>query len=241
VTNEIQRVALVTGSNRGLGLETSRQLGRLGYKVILTARVEAAGEAAAAELREEGMDAQYRHLDVTDHDEIGCLVESLKGAPGRIDVLVANAGIFPEGVNYPDITSALDVDMATVRLTLETNTLGHMALYQAVIPVMQSQGYGRISILSSVGGRLSDMGVGMPGYRMSHVANNALARIFAAETEGDNIKINTVCPFWVKTRMGGPEALREVEEGAETITWLATLPDDGPTGGFFRDKQQMEW
>ena len=239
--NQVKRVALVTGSNRGLGLETCRQLGHLGYQVILTARDETAGVAAATELREKGLDVQYRHLDVTDHDEIGRLVKSLKEAPGRIDALVANAGIFPEGINYPDITSALDVDMATVRQTLETNTLGHMALYQAVIPVMQAQGYGRIAILSSVGGRLSDMGAGMPGYRMSHVANNALARIFAAETENDNIKINTVCPFWVKTRMGGPEALREVDEGAETITWLATLPDDGPTGGFFQDKQQMEW
>ncbi len=239
--NQVNKVALVTGSNRGLGLETCRQLGRLGYQVILTARVEAAGVAAAAQLREEGIDVQYRHLDVTDHDEIGGLVESMRENPGRIDVLVANAGIFPEGISYPDITSALDVDMATVRETLETNTLGHMALYQAVIPVMQAQGYGRIAILSSAAGRLSDMGAGMPGYRMSHVANNALARIFAAETEGDNIKINTVCPFWVKTRMGGPEALREVEEGAETITWLATLPDDGPTGGFFRDRQQLEW
>ena len=239
--NQTKRVALVTGSNRGLGLETCRQLGRLGYTVILTARAGADGEAAAAELREESIDAQYRHLDVTDHDEIACLVESLKGSHGRIDVLVANAGIFPEGANYPDITSALDVDMTTVRQTLETNTLGHMALYQSVIPVMQAQGYGRIAILSSVAGRLSDMGAGMPGYRMSHVANNALARIFAAETEDDNIKINTVCPFWVKTRMGGPEAILEVEEGVETITWLATLPDNGPTGGFFQDKQQMEW
>ncbi len=239
--SEVQRVALVTGANRGLGLETCRQLGGLGYKVILTARNEPAGEAAATGLFDEGLDVHYRHLDVTDHDELASLVEALGDIPGRIDVLVANAGIFPEGVRYPDVTSALDVDMETVRRTLETNTLGHMALYQAMIPVMRAQGYGRIAILSSVSGRLSDMGAGCPGYRMSHVANNALARIFAAETEGDNIKVNTVCPFWVKTRMGGPEAPREVEEGAQTVTWLATLPDDGPSGGFFRDRQQLEW
>jgi len=238
---EEQRVALVTGANQGMGFETCRQLGRLGYKVILTARDEAAGEAAAAGLRDEGVDIQFRHLDVTDHDEIRSLIADLQDNPGRIDVVVANAGIFPEGVDYPDLTSALDVDMETVRATLETNTLGHMALYQAVIPVMRAQGYGRIAILSSVSGRLSDMGAGMPGYRMSHVANNALARIFAAETEGDNIKVNTVCPFWVKTRMGGPEAPREVEEGAKTTIWLATLPDDGPSGGFFRDKAPLEW
>ncbi len=239
--SEIQRVALVTGANRGIGLEVCRQLGRLGYKVILTARDAVAGETAATGLRNEGLDVQYRHLEVTDHDEIRSLIAALQENPGRIDVAVANAGIFPEGADYPKLTSALDVDMETVRLILETNTLGHMALYQAVIPVMRIQGYGRIAILSSVAGRLSDMGAGMAGYRMSHVANNALARIFAAETEGDNIKVNTVCPFWVKTRMGGPEAPREVDEGAETITWLATLPDDGPSGGFFRDRQPLEW
>ena len=154
---------------------------------------------------------------------------------------MANAGVFPEGVDYPDLVSALEVDVETVRLTLETNTLGHMVLYQAVIPAMRDQGYGRIAILSSVSGRLSDMGAGMPGYRISHVANNALARIFAAETKDANIKVNTVCPFWVRTRMGGPDAPRDVEEGVQTITWLATLPDDGPSGGFFRDKASLEW
>ena len=178
---------------------------------------------------------------MTDDDEIRSLIADLHDDTGRIDVVVANAGIFPEGVDYPELTSALDVDMETVRRTLETNTLGHMALYQAVIPVMRAQGYGRIAILSSVSGRLSDMGAGMPGCRMSHVANNALARIFAAETEGDNIKVNSVCPFWVRTRMGGPEAPRNVEEGVETTIWLATLPDDGPSGGFFRDRQPLEW
>jgi NAD(P)-dependent dehydrogenase (short-subunit alcohol dehydrogenase family) len=209
--NAVQRVALVTGANRGIGLETCRQLGLLGYKVILTARDDHDGEAAASGLRDDALDVHYRHLDVTDHEEIRSLIAELREEFGRIDVAVANAGIFPEGADYPNLTSALDVDMETVRLVLETNTLGHLALYQAVIPVMRTQGYGRIAILSSVAGRLSDMGAGMAGYRMSHVANNALARIFAAETEGDNIKINTVCPFWVKTRMGGPEAPREVD------------------------------
>jgi NAD(P)-dependent dehydrogenase (short-subunit alcohol dehydrogenase family) len=234
-------VALVTGANRGLGLETCRQLGRLGHKVILTAREGSAGEAAAARLRNEGLDVHCRHLDVTDHDEIASVVEALAVCPGRIDVLIANAGIFPEGARYPEVTAALAVDLATVRRTLETNTLGHMALCQAVIPMMRAQGYGRIAILSSVSGRLADMGAGMAGYRLSHVANNALARIFAAETKGDNIKVNTVCPFWVRTRMGGPDAPRNVQEGVETIVWLATLPDHGRSGGFFRDKRPMDW
>lgn len=240
---EEQRVALVTGANRGMGLETCRQLGRLGYKIILTARDEPAGEEAAAGLRDQGLDVEFRRLDVTNHDEIRPLVADLQDNPGRIDVLVANAGIFPEGdaAELPNLVSALDVDMETVRLTLETNTLGHMTFYQAVIPVMQAQGYGRIAILSSELGRINDMTGSAPGYRMSHIANNALARIFAAETKDDNIKVNAVCPDWVKTRMGGPKAPLEVEEGVETTVWLATLPDDGPSGGFFRFKQQLEW
>lgn len=236
-----KRVALVTGANRGLGLEACRHLGRQGYQVILTARDPEAGAAAASALRDEEMDVGFRPLDVTDHYQVADLVADLAEDPGRIDVLIANAGIFPEGAAYPDVTAALDVDMDTVRLTLETNTLGHMALCQQVIPIMRGHGYGRIAILSSVSGRLSDMGGGMAGYRISHVANNALARIFAAETEGENIKVNTVCPFWVKTRMGGPDAIRDVEEGVQTVIWLATLPDDGPSGGFFRDNKPLEW
>lgn len=239
--NTERKVALVTGANRGMGLETCRQLGQQGYHVILTARDAQAGADAAKALQDEGLSVEFRQLDVTDHDAMAALVDALRESPGRIDVLVANAGIFPEGENYPSVTSALDVDLDTMRRTLETNTLGHFALCQHIIPMMQAQGYGRIAILSSVSGRLSDMGGGMPGYRMSHVANNAMARVFAAEAEGDNIKFNTVCPFWVKTRMGGPDALRDVKQGVETTIWLATLPDDGPSGGFFRDKEQLEW
>lgn len=239
--NSAKKVALVTGANRGLGFESCRQLGRQGYHVVLTSRDAKAGEEAAASLRGEGFDVEFRQLDVTDHDGIASLVDSVRQNPGRIDALIANAGIFPEGANYPIVTPALDVDTDTVRLTLETNTIGHMVLCQHVIPIMREQGYGRIAILSSGSGSLADMGGGMIGYRISHVANNAMTRVFAAETDGENIKVNSVCPFWVKTRMGGQDGLREVEEGAEGIVWAATLPDDGPSGGFFREMAPLEW
>lgn len=236
-----RRVAVVTGANRGLGLETCRQLGEQGYRVVLTSRERSAGEAAARSLCEAGHDAAYHQLDVTDPSHIAALAAWLGDAMGRVDVLVNNAGIFPEGENYPNVTSALEVDMATLRRTLETNTVGHLALCQALIPMMQAANYGRVVILSSVSGRLADMGGGMAGYRFSHVCNNAMARILAAETAGSNILVNSVCPYWVKTRMGGPNAVRSVEEGVETIVWLATLPDGGPTGGFFRDRRPLEW
>jgi NAD(P)-dependent dehydrogenase (short-subunit alcohol dehydrogenase family) len=236
-----RKIAAVTGANRGMGFETCRQLAELGYKVVLTSRDEAAGHAAVERLSSAGHDVVYHQLDVGNPKHITRFTEWLRDEGGAIDVLINNAGIFPEGENYPEITNALEAKMVTVRQTLETNTFGHMALCQEIIPMMKMRGYGRIVFLSSVAGRLSDMGGGMPGLRLSHVANNALARIFAAETADDNIKVNAICPFWVKTRMGGPSAPRSVEEGVETTIWLATLPDDGPSGGFFRDKQQLEW
>jgi NAD(P)-dependent dehydrogenase (short-subunit alcohol dehydrogenase family) len=236
-----RKVAVVTGANRGMGFEACRQLGELGYRVVLTSRDEMAGHAAAEQLLNNGLDIVYHKLDVTDAQQISTFVDWLRSEGGMIDVLINNAGIFPEGKDYPEVTSALEVEMAVVRHTLETNTLGHLALCQEIIPMMKKRGYGRVVFLSSVAGRLSDMGSSMPGLRLSHVANNALARIFAAETEDDNIKVNAICPFWVKTRMGGPSAPRNVEDGVETTIWLATLPDDGPSGGFFRDKQQLEW
>jgi NAD(P)-dependent dehydrogenase (short-subunit alcohol dehydrogenase family) len=224
-----------------MGFEACRQLAERGYRVLLTSRDEAAGRAAVERLSKDGHDVAYHRLDVSDPEQIAAFAGWLRDEGGRIDVLINNAGIFPEGESYPEVTAALDADMAIVRRTLETNTLGHMALCQAVIPMMQAGNYGRIVFLSSASGRLADMGGGMAGYRMSHVAINALARIFAAETKDDNIKVNAVCPYWVKTRMGGPCAPRDVEKGVETTIWLATLPDDGPSGGFFRDKQQLEW
>ena len=239
--NGDKRIAVVTGANRGMGLETCLQLASLGFKVVLTSRDESAGKAAVERLSDDGLDVVYHRLDVTEPKQVTALADWLREEFGRVDVLVNNAGIFPEGRNYPEVESALDVDMATVRETLETNTLGHMALCQAVIPMMKLQGYGRIVILSSVSGRLADMGGSMPGMRISHVANNALARILGAELEGTNVLVNSVCPYWVKTRMGGPSAPRDIKEGVETTMWLATLPDDGPSGGFFRDKKQLEW
>jgi NAD(P)-dependent dehydrogenase (short-subunit alcohol dehydrogenase family) len=156
---------------------------------------------------------------------------------GRLDVLVNNAGIIGGGWS----TSAVDVDLDQVRKTLETNFYGTWRLTQGALPLMRRNSYGRIVSLSSGMGQLSDMGGHSPAYRVSKAGLNALTRILTAELGDENILVNSCCPGWVRSDMGGPHAPRSLEEGADTVVWLATLPDDGPRGGFFRDRQPIPW
>jgi len=231
-----QKVAVVTGANRGIGFEICRQLARLGIQVILTSRQEAAGQAACQKLKVEGLRVRFHQLDVTDPESVQRLAEFVKAEYGRLDILVNNAGVLlDEGV------SVLVADLDTIRTTLETNTLGPARLCQAFVPLMQQQNYGRIVNMSSGWGQLSDTGPGQPGYRMSKTALNTLTVMLAAELVGTNILVNSMCPGWVRTDMGSPNADRSVEEGADTAVWLATLPDDGPTGGFFEDRKPIPW
>ncbi|HJQ61781.1 MAG TPA: SDR family oxidoreductase [Burkholderiales bacterium] len=231
------RVAVVTGANRGIGLEIARQLARRGLKVVLTSRSAAKGRAAIKALGEAGTEVHYHLLDVTSPVSIKALAAHVAERHGRIDVLVNNAGVMLD----PSGSRVLDARPKTFRDTLETNFLGPLQLAQAVVPMMKKQGYGRIVNLSSGQGQLSDMGVGTPAYRVSKTALNALTRTLAAELKGTGILVNAMCPGWVKTDMGGPSAPRTVEQGADTAVWLATLPDDGPTGGFFRDRRPIPW
>jgi NAD(P)-dependent dehydrogenase (short-subunit alcohol dehydrogenase family) len=235
-----KRVALVTGANRGIGLEIVRQLSRRGLIAVLAARDLENGKAAAAKLVSEGVDAPLVALDVTDADSIRAAVAEVQGIFGRIDVLVNNAAILKEGF-LPEDASVLDVTGDLVNLTFLTNTVGPLRLIQATVPGMRERGYGRIVNLSSGAGQLAEMGSGFPAYRLSKSALNALTRMTAAELGAHEIKVNSVCPGWVRTDMGGPHATRTVEHGAETAVWLATLPEDGPTGGFFRDMKPIPW
>jgi NAD(P)-dependent dehydrogenase (short-subunit alcohol dehydrogenase family) len=234
------RIALVTGANRGIGLEIVRQLARRGLITVLAARNAEKGKEAAATLASEGLEPFVVGLDVSDGDSVRAGIEQLMDLYGRIDVLVNNAGILKEGFT-PEEASVLDVSLDLVRETFDINTLGPLRLIQAVVPVMQKQDYGRVVNLSSGAGQLAEMGSGFPAYRMSKSALNALTRLTAAELGAGNIKINAMCPGWVRTQMGGPNATRPVEKGAETAVWLATLPDDGPSGGFFRDMAPIPW
>ena len=234
------RIALVTGANRGIGLEIVRQLSRNGLLAVLGARDVAKGRAAAATLASEGLEPPVVALDVRDTASIRAAVEEVMHLFGRIDVLVNNAGILREG-QTPEDSKVLDVSPALALETYETNTIGPLRMIQAVVPIMLQGGYGRVVNLSSGAGQLSDMGAGYPAYRMSKSALNALTRITAAELGPTPIKVNAMCPGWVRTDMGGPNATRSVEQGAETAVWLATLPEAGPTGGFFRDKAPIAW
>ncbi|MFP5505137.1 MAG: SDR family oxidoreductase [Gammaproteobacteria bacterium] len=237
------RVAVVTGANRGLGLETCRQLADLGLAVILTSRDRRKGEAAVESLRGSGggRDVRYHPLDVTDPDSIQRLADFIRREFGRVDVLVNNAGVFLDPLDAPDpaAASVLRADLDIVRRSMETNLYGPLLLCQTLVPLMQ--GRGRIVNLSSGMGQLAEMNGCCPGYRFSKTALNALTRSLADELRDTQIKINSLCPGWVRTDMGGPNATRPVAEGADTIVWLATLPDDGPSGGFFRDRQPIPW
>ncbi|MGZ4383343.1 MAG: SDR family oxidoreductase [Gaiellaceae bacterium] len=233
-------VALVTGANRGLGFETSRQLGRLGYSILLAARDEAKARDAAALLRDEGLDVTPLTLDVTDDASVARL-----GRVEQVDALVNNAGIIPESptsvTGEAEVTSVLEVPADVVRRGLETNTLGAYRVCQAIVPTMLRQGSGRIVNVSTGMAQLSDMNGRYPGYRLSKTALNALTRILADELAGRNILVNSVCPGWVRTDMGGQNAHLSVEQGVETIVWAATLPDGGPSGGFFRSRNPIPW
>ncbi len=235
------RTALVTGANRGIGLEIARQLARNGVLTALGARDKASGEEAAAALRSEGLEPAVIQLEVTDPESVRAAVAETVHLFGRIDILINNAGILMERTSEGTVGSVLEVSPQTVVDTFTVNTLGPLLLMQAVLPHMQAEGYGRIVNMSSGMGQISDMSGGFTAYRMSKAALNALTRTASADVDGADIKINAMCPGWVRTDMGGPNAARSVEEGAETAVWLATLDEDGPTGGFFRDKKPIAW
>jgi len=181
--------------------------------------------------------AYFRRLDVTSERSVTALADDIADTYKRCDILVNNAGVMLD----PRGSRVLDSRIGTWRDTLETNLIGPLALVQALASLMRKNRYGRIVNISSGQGQLSDMGAGTPAYRVSKTALNALTRTLAAELKGSGILVNSMCPGWVKTDMGGSSAPRTVEQGADTAVWLATLPDDGPSGGFFRDRKPIAW
>jgi NAD(P)-dependent dehydrogenase (short-subunit alcohol dehydrogenase family) len=228
-----QRVALVTGGNRGIGLEVCRQLARAGLHVFLGSRDLARGKEAADALAAEGLDVSVEGLDVADPQNVRACARRLEEAGVHVDVLVNNAGVYPT-------LGILQVDEATAEEALQVNLLGPLRTCQAFVPGMVRRGYGRVVNVSSGGGSITESVPGPGAYGFSKVGLNALTRMLAHAVRGD-VKVNAACPGWVATDMGGAAAPRSVEQGADTIVWLATLPEDGPTDGFFRDRRPIPW
>jgi NAD(P)-dependent dehydrogenase (short-subunit alcohol dehydrogenase family) len=228
-------IVAVTGGNRGIGFEICRQLAARGARVVLTARKPEAGTAAIAKLAKENLTAEFCALDVTDDKSVAALRDFLKERCGHVDVLINNAGIIAEGED-----DALNVDLATVRATLETNALGPLHVAQCLALLLKRSTSGRIVNMSSGMGELSDNSGGHAAYRISKTALNAVTATLAAELRGV-VAVNSVCPGWVRTDMGGPHAALDVTRGADTAVWLALDAPQKLTGKFIRERKVIPW
>lgn len=241
-----KKVALITGANKGLGLETARQLGKQGITVLMGARDLAKGEAAAAELKKDGIDARAVKLDVDRPADYAAVAKAIEKDFGALDILVNNAGVMLDS-RKGNQTSATSADV--LRKTFDTNFFAVIALTQALLPLLRKSDAGRIVNLSSILG--SNTLHATKGsfiydaktfaYDASKAALNSFTIHLAHELQGTKIKVNSAHPGWVKTEMGGEGAMMEIEDGGKTSVELATLPDDGPTGGYFHMGKPLPW
>lgn len=231
-----QRVAVVTGANRGLGLETARQLLAHGLRVALTGRDLHAVVRALDALKAAPGSAIAVPMDVTDTSSIKRAHRTIVKSLGSVDVIVNNGAIL-----LFESSDVLETPLEGFRETFETNCFGVIEVCREFVPPMAERGYGRVVNVSSGAGQLSKMSTYAPAYSMSKAALNAFTRILAQTYRDAGVLANVVDPGWVRTDMGGWSAPRTVQQGADTTVWLATLPDSGPTGGFFRDRHPIEW
>ncbi len=227
----MKKIVLITGANRGIGLETAKQMKALNYEVILTSRNADEGQRIARDLG-----VRFHQLDVLSATGIAALHAFVEKEFGRLDALINNAGILIDRNDH-----VLDISEEKLRKTLDTNTYAPLALTRAFLPMMLAQNYGRIVNVSSVLGQITSFSDSTPAYRLSKLALNGITLMLADAVRGKNILINSVHPGWVKTEMGGAGAHLSLAEGARGLVWAATLPDDGPHGGFFQDGKRMEW
>lgn len=233
--NQDRHVAIVTGGNRGIGHEICKELSRAGCNVVLTSRNEEEGRQAVAKLHDHD-NVAYRRLDVTDSKDIASLRDWILKTYGRVDILINNAGVYlDEGV------SVFDVDENIMQDTLAVNFYGAFHMCRAFVPIMRQNGYGRIVNVSSGYGAMSEMGGYVAAYRISKAALNALTLIMANELRDGNIKVNAVCPGWVRTDMGGGMAPISPQAAAKDIVHFALVDAKGPTGSFFRHKKPIQW
>jgi NAD(P)-dependent dehydrogenase (short-subunit alcohol dehydrogenase family) len=232
-----KKIAIVTGGNRGLGLEIARQLMKADVFVVVGCRSEEKCAKATQSLASAGSHVAGYPLDVADTRSVRAFVDQVARHHGAPAILVNNAGIYPEASE----SRVEDTATSVWRETFETNLFGAVRMCREVVPLMRKPRYGRIVNVSSGLGQLHQMSEGSPAYRTSKAALNALTRTLAAEVASSGILVNSMSPGWVRTDMGGENAPRSVEEGAETAVWLALLPSNGPTGQFFRDRKPIPW
>ncbi|MGB5617730.1 MAG: SDR family oxidoreductase [Desulfobacterales bacterium] len=244
MTSAKKRTALVTGANKGIGLAIARRLAQRDIKVLIGARDQDKGIAARKQLQSEGLDVYFILIDVTRAISIEAAIGKIKDDYRRLDILVNNAGIMIDMQS-----GVLELDPAVFHNTLTTNVFGPLLLAQACVPLMKANGYGRIVNMASTLGSLNDMSnpespygaVLSPAYRLSKTLLNGVTVLLANALRGTNILVNSACPGWVRTDMGGGQAPLTPKQGADTPVWLATLPDGGPNGGFFRERQPIPW
>ena len=242
-----KRVALISGASKGIGLETARQLAKQGYAVLVGARDVAKSEGAAKQLRAEGLDARAVTLDVTNAADIAAVAKMVEAKFGKLDVLVNNAGVMQEKSWTQNATSSTDLDK--LRATFETNVFAVVALTNALLPMLRKAEAARVVNVSSILGSVSLQATkGSPtystklfAYNSSKAALNMFTIHLAHELRATKIKVNSAHPGWVKTDMGGAGAPMDVVDGAKTEVDLATLPEDGPTGGFFHLGKAIAW
>ncbi|MBB2201341.1 SDR family oxidoreductase [Gluconacetobacter tumulisoli] len=248
-TNGTDRVALVTGAVRGIGLETARQLGRLGIHVLVAGRRAAQAEEIAAQLRGEGLSAEGLLLDIVDDVQQIAARDHIAATFGRLDILVNNAGVLLDRGADGEVPPPSATPMAVLRGTFDVNVFATVQVTQTLLPLILKAPAGRIVNLSSILGSLtlhshpasSIYGKLTLAYDMSKTALNAFTVHLAHELRDTAVKVNSAHPGWVRTGMGGEQAPLDVAEGARTSVRLATLPEDGPTGGFFHLDQELPW
>jgi len=229
----MRRTALVTGGNRGIGLEACRELAQAGLRVVMTARDPPKGAGAAERLQSEGLDVIFEQMDVASAQDVRECAARLEASDIEVDALVNNAAVYPTD-------SFFRATEASMLETIEINLLGPFRTCQAFVPGMVRRGYGRVVNLSSDIGSINKGVPGPAAYAITKAGLHALTRRLAREVRGD-VKVNAMSPGWVRTDMGGAGAPRSVEQACDTLVWLATLPADGPTDGFFRDRRPIPW
>jgi NAD(P)-dependent dehydrogenase (short-subunit alcohol dehydrogenase family) len=234
--NKSNRVVLITGSNRGIGFETARQLAQRGFHVVIAARDDKSGRQAAEAIRKDGGEATFLALDVSRSGSIRNAAGEFDAIADHLDVLINNAGIYPDqGRNIQTIARDALAD------TFQTNTFGPLEVTQAFLPWLRRSAAARVINVSSGYGQLEGLSAEVPSYCLSKLALNGLTIMLAEALRADRISVNSMCPGWVRTDMGGPNASRSVQEGAETAIWLADEAPHELTGKFFRDREEIAW